>query len=129
MDIEELIGQARDAVGVRRIYGEPLKRDGVTIIPAAAIRGGSGGGGGEGTNGPDGEATGEADEQDTAPTQRVGSGGGAGFGLSGRPVGAFVIKDGETTWKPVVDVTGLMQRALLLGCLTYVVTKVLTWEK
>jgi uncharacterized spore protein YtfJ len=29
------------------VFGEPYEKDGVTIIPAARIRGGAGGGGGE----------------------------------------------------------------------------------
>ena len=129
MEIEEIIGQSRDAVGVRRIFGEPYKRDGVTIIPAAAIRGGSGGGGGAGTDfsetsegaDPPSEAADAADGEHR-PT-RVGSGGGAGFGLMGRPVGAFVVKDGDVSWRPVIDVTGIVQRAMLLGGAIYLAAR------
>jgi hypothetical protein len=39
--------------------------------------------------------------------------------LVGRPVGAFVIKDGEASWRPVIDVTGIIQRAMLLGGAIY----------
>ena len=131
MEIEEIIGQARDAVGVRRIFGEPYKRDGVTIIPAASIRGGSGGGGGAGTDFSESDeganspgAADDADEGEQRPT-RVGSGGGAGFGLSGRPVGAFVIKDGEASWRPVIDVTGIVTRAMLLGGAVYIAARAL----
>jgi uncharacterized spore protein YtfJ len=85
MDTEELIREARDTITVRRVFGEPYERDGVTIIPAARVRGGGGGGSGEG---PKGE-----------------KGGGSGFGVSARPVGAFVLKDGAWEWKPAVDVT------------------------
>jgi uncharacterized spore protein YtfJ len=66
MEVEEVIKEARDAMTVRRVYGEPYDRDGSTIIPAAAVRGGAGGGSGEGT-GPQGEG---------------GKEGGSGFGLS-----------------------------------------------
>ncbi len=31
-------------MNVRRVYGEPYEADGITIIPAAAVRGGGGGG-------------------------------------------------------------------------------------
>ena len=86
MDTEQLINQARDAITVRRVFGEPYERDGVTIIPAAVVRGGAGGGTGEG---PQGEQRGS----------------GSGFGLSARPVGAYVLRDGAWEWKPAVDVT------------------------
>jgi len=56
---------------------------------------------------------------------RVGSGGGAGFALFGRPVGAFVIKDGEVSWRPAIDVTTIVLRGLLLGAVVYLVTRVL----
>ena len=53
MDPNELMQQVRDALTVKRVIGEPYERDGLTVIPAAAIRGGAGGGGGEGKT-PDG---------------------------------------------------------------------------
>ena len=115
MEIEEIVGKARDAVGVRRVYGEPYEQNGVTVIPAAVIRGGSGGGGGEGTEG-------EAEAGDAAAGRR-GSGGGAGFGLSGRPAGAFVIENGEARWQPAVDATAIVMRALVLGAATFLISR------
>ncbi len=96
MNAEELLENAREALQslqARRVYAEPYERDGVTVIPAAAVRGGGGGGGGGG-EGPDGRGH--------------GSGGGGGFGLIARPVGAFVIKGDQVTWKPALDVTRLV---------------------
>jgi uncharacterized spore protein YtfJ len=86
MDVQELIGQARDALTVKRVFGEPYEKDGVTIIPAARVQGGAGAGGGE-------------------DPQGQGTGSGSGFGMTARPVGAFVIRDGELSWRPAVDVT------------------------
>jgi uncharacterized spore protein YtfJ len=83
MKVDELLEGARDAITARRVYGEPVEREGVTLVPAAAVRGGGGGGG---------DAEGN---------------GGGGFGLAGRPVGAWVIRDGEVTWRPAVDLTRL----------------------
>ena len=80
MDVQELLERAREGMDGRRVYGEPYEADGITVIPAASVRGGAGGGGGP------------ADES-----------GGGGFGLVARPVGAWVIKDGEVSWKPAVD--------------------------
>jgi uncharacterized spore protein YtfJ len=89
MDFQEAISTAQDAITVKRVYGEPYERDGVVVIPAAEIRGGGGGGGGE-------DAT------------KGGSGGGGGFGLSGRPVGAYVIENGQVRWEAAVDVTRIV---------------------
>jgi uncharacterized spore protein YtfJ len=36
-----------DALTVKRVFGEPYEKDGVTIIPAARVQGGAGAGGGE----------------------------------------------------------------------------------
>jgi uncharacterized spore protein YtfJ len=81
--INQVIEQARDAITVRRVYGDPIERDGTIVIPAAAVSGGAGGGGGTDTDG--------------------NAGGGSGFGLHARPVGAFVIRDGNVHWEPAVD--------------------------
>ena len=89
MDFQEAMSRAQDAITVKRVYGEPYERDGVVVIPAAEIRGGGGGGGGE-------DAT------------KGGSGGGGGFGLGGRPVGAYVIENGQARWEPTVDVTRIV---------------------
>ena len=82
MDVQELLERAREGMEGRRVYGEPYEGDGITVIPAASVRGGAGGG------------AGSADE---------GEGGGGGFGLVAKPAGAWIIKDGEVSWKPAVD--------------------------
>ena len=83
-DIDELLRGAQDAIAAKRVYGEPVERDGVTVIPAAAVRGGGGGGGDDTNNG------------------------GGGFGLMARPVGAYVISGEKVEWKPAIDVQRLM---------------------
>jgi uncharacterized spore protein YtfJ len=85
---ESLLKGVRDALTARTVYGEPVERDGVTVIPAASVRGGGGGGG---------DAEGN---------------GGGGFGLVGRPVGAYVIRDGDVTWKPAIDPARVLLAAL-----------------
>jgi len=67
----------------RAVYGEPVVRGAVTVIPAARLRGGAGGGGGRG---PDGE------------------GQGTGFGLVADPAGAWVLTDDAVRWRPAVNV-------------------------
>lgn len=84
MEFEGLKG-VYDAMTVQRVYGDPIERDGVTIIPAAAIRGGLGYGGGRDGAGADG--------------------GGGGGGVIARPVGVYRIENGTVTWEPALDVT------------------------
>lgn len=83
MNVTEVLSAAKDAITVKRVYAEPYEKEGVTIIPAAVVSGGAGGGSGQDDKGQEG--------------------GGGGFGVSGRPVGAFVIKDGHVSWRPAVD--------------------------
>jgi uncharacterized spore protein YtfJ len=83
MNVTEVLGAAKDAMTVKRVYGEPYEKDGLTVIPAAVVSGGAGGGSGQDDKGQEG--------------------GGGGFGVSGRPAGAFVIKDGKVSWRPTVD--------------------------
>ncbi|MEX0875310.1 MAG: sporulation protein [Actinomycetota bacterium] len=90
MDVEQIVSEARDTITVKRVFGEPYERNGVTLIPAATIRGGGGGGGDHRTN-------------------EGGSGG--GFGVTARPVGAYVIKDGVVSWQPAFD----LNRTILIG--------------
>ena len=94
MDIREIVSQAKDAITVERVYGDPYEREGVVVIPAASVRGFGGGGGGEGSQ----------------PGQGTGSGSGLGLGFKAHPVGAFVIRAGGVEWKPAVDVTSIALR-------------------
>jgi uncharacterized spore protein YtfJ len=95
-DVDRMWAGVRKALTVRRVYGDPIEQDGVTVIPAAAIRGGAGGGGDS-----------EGD-------------GGGGFGLGGRPIGAYVIANGRVRWKPAVDVNRLL---LLAAALVYLLAR------
>ncbi|MCM8749650.1 hypothetical protein NET02_10860 [Thermomicrobiaceae bacterium CFH 74404] len=88
MDIRELLAQAQDAMSVKRVFGDPYERDGVTIIPVAKISGGAGGGSGEG--------------------EAQGRGWGGGFGVSARPAGVYIIKGGQVTWQPALDVNRII---------------------
>jgi uncharacterized spore protein YtfJ len=90
-DVDELLRGARDAIAAKRVYADPIEGDGVTVVPAAVVLGGGGGGG---------------DSEDN---------GGGGFGLVARPVGAYVIREGDVRWQPAADpargwqiVTGLV---------------------
>lgn len=88
MKLADVLTTAKDAMTVTRVYAQPVERDGLTVIAAAAISGG--GGSGEGTD----------------ESGQEGSGG--GFGVGAKPVGAFVVKDGQVRWLPAVDINRLM---------------------
>jgi uncharacterized spore protein YtfJ len=84
MDVQQTIDKAKDALTVSRVFGDPVEKDGITVIPAARVQGGAGGGTGEA---PDGKGHGE----------------GSGFGLNARPAGVYVLVDGDAKWRPAVD--------------------------
>ena len=111
MDIHEVLNHARDAMTVKRVFGDPYEKDGVTVIPVANVMGGAGGGGGSSAGVPAG--IGDA-VTDGAPE----SGYGIGYGLRATPAGVYVIKDGEVEWKPALDMNRLaLQRtgAIIAG--------------
>lgn len=89
MRVMDVVNEAKGAMRASEVFGTPYEKNGVTIIPAARIAGGAGGGG---------------DQQNPQA-------GGVGFGVASRPVGAFVIKDGEVRWQPALD----LNRVILMG--------------
>jgi uncharacterized spore protein YtfJ len=78
----------------RQVFGEPITNGNVMIIPVARVRGGGGGGGGSGI----------APMKDKAP----GDGAGAGMSLSAKPVGAFVVRGSDVSWRPAVDLNRIV---------------------
>lgn len=107
VDLKEIVYGARDALTVQRVYGEPFTENGVTVIPVAKVRGGAGGGTGEG--------------------EAKGTGGGTGFGLSARPVGAYVIKDGQVEWEPALDLNRIIIGGQILAVAGFFVYR--SWMK
>ena len=95
-DVRQTIDQATDVMNARRVFGEPLEKNGVTVIPAARVQGGAGGGGGEG---PDG----------------TGSGSGSGLAVNARPAAAFVIRGEDVDWRPAIDVNRVILGAQLVA--------------
>jgi uncharacterized spore protein YtfJ len=85
--LDELMTQAQDAITVKKVFGEPYDKGGVTVITAASVAGGVGGGGGSDEHGQSGQ--------------------GGGYGVAARPAGVYLIKDGTVAWRPAVDVNRL----------------------
>ncbi|SEO83282.1 hypothetical protein [Trujillonella endophytica] len=84
---------AGDGVREELAFGRPVERDGVTVVPAAAVR------------------THRATRADGGDPQRRR----LDASLSGgRPLGAFVLRDGGVRWHPVVDATRVLTTAELV---------------
>ena len=108
VDVNDLMRQTRDALTVTKLFGEPVERDGVTVIPVAVVRGGGGGGHGEGP-GPEGVGT--------------GSGSGGGFGIAAKPAGVYVIEGDTVRWRPAVDVNRIVLGAQVVMIVALVVLR------
>ncbi len=102
MQVTEVFSAARDAITVKRVYAEPYEKDGLTVIPAAIVGGGAGGGTGHDQKGQESQ--------------------GGGFGMSGRPAGAYVIRDGQVDWRPAVDPNRIIAM-LGLAVVAYLLTR------
>ncbi len=94
MQIEEMVGGVKDAMNVKKVFGDPIERDGAMFVPAAVIRGGAGGG--------------------TGPKEE---GGGAGFGMNARPIGAYVISGGKVRFRPAIDVNRVIMGGQIVAAL------------
>jgi uncharacterized spore protein YtfJ len=95
----ELIEQIGEKVGrsaqVSTIFGEPVERQGVTVIPVAKARFGFGGGGGQGSR--------ERDE---------GSGGGGGGAGYVSPVGYIEVREHGAEFKRITTRADLLALAV-----------------
>ena len=88
-----------EGMHVKRVFGDPIERDGALFVPAAKVRGGGGGGG------------------DTAGN------GGAGFGITARPAGMYVIRDGQATWQPALDLNRVILGGQIVGIVALLVLR------
>lgn len=105
MGLREVLGYATEAAQVRRIFGEPIERDGVTVVPVAVVRVGAGGGSGSGPEGVGGDGL------------------GAGYGLTARAAGVYVIREGDVEWRPAVDVTAVVLGGQLVAVVALLVAR------
>jgi len=93
--VEELLQRIGQTVGERAnastVFGQPVEREGITVIPVAKARFGFGGGGGAG-----------------ARTGEEGSGGGGGGGAIVSPVGYIEVRDGTAQFKRITSLSDLL---------------------
>ena len=85
--LDLLAGRLGAKASASAVFGEPVVRAGVTVIPVATVRWGFGGGSGSGSKAGEGVDTGE------------GSGGGGGVMAS--PVGFIEVRDGSAVFHRV----------------------------
>jgi len=101
--VMDLLRAVADNATVRTVFGEPITTDVVTVVPVARI--GSGAGGGTGSDRSKGDSQGV----------------GGGLGLSARPAGVYVIRQGHVSWRPAIDVN-----RVILGGQVVAVVAILT---
>ena len=78
--VSQLADRVGSAAGAKAVFGDPVERDGVTVIPVARVSWGFGGGGG-----------GEGEDE----------GHGGGGGASARAQGFIEIADGGARYRPI----------------------------
>ena len=87
----DLLGERIGArATVRAVFGEPVARGDVTVIPVARVRWGYGGGSGMGPT-----------RSDSTNGERIGSGSGAGGGVMTDPMGYVEVRPDGATYVPL----------------------------
>lgn len=99
-----------DLLTVRRVFGEPVVRDGVTVLPVARVTGG--GGGGSGT-----APAAQHDDDAAASGGHEASGSGGGLGVHVTPLGVYVIRGSDVTWQPALDLQRIITGGQAVGAL------------
>ncbi len=97
---EQWMERLQSSLGADRVFGTPVERDGTLVIPVAKVSGGGGGGGGPASDG-------RGDSQ------------GAGFGLTAKPAGVFVVREGRVAWRPAVDANRVVMGMQLLAVVAF----------
>ena len=84
----DTLREVADNTTVGKVFGTPIDQEGTIVLPVAKV--GSGGGGGSGSS--------------PATEGHENSGVGGGFGVSAKPLGVFVLRNGKVAWRPAIDV-------------------------
>lgn len=80
-ELREVVDRLHESADARTVFGDPVERDGLTVVPVARVAYGFGGGLGRG------------------PAEEAG--GGSGGGVAARPAGVIEITDHETRFVPI----------------------------
>lgn len=98
-----------DHVAVGRVFGTPITQGDAIMLPVAKIGGGAGGGSGTGP----------------AEQGQENGGTGGGMGMSAKPLGVFVLRDGTVRWRPAVDVNRIILGGQLVAVAALLVARAL----
>ena len=110
--LDDFVGRLAERVGahanVKAVFGEPIEREGLVVVPVAKVRWGFGGGAGRGPLPGSAGIPGEASVQAAGEPELegVGAGGGSGQGGGGGvtadPIGWLEITDDGAEFRPIV---------------------------
>ncbi len=101
MQAQDILDRARDAMNVKRVFGEPIHEGDLTIVPVAKISGGAGAGSGTDDEG--------------------GKGSGGGFGLHATGIGVYEIRNGAATYKPAIDINRVIMGGQMIAIVAIIV--------
>ncbi len=100
--VERLASKLGMHAGASAVFGDPVERDGVTVIPVAKVRWGFGGGSGRGIE--EGSENGE-----------IGEGSGGGGGVMASPLGFIEIREGRADFRRATDPTAAVPVIIASG--------------
>lgn len=92
--LSKLAEKLGGSASARAVFGDPVERDGVTVIPVAKVRYGFGGGSGRGGGRRRAKDDGGDEDQ---------YGSGAGGGVQAGPIGYIELRDGQASFNRIAD--------------------------
>lgn len=101
--IEQLAQRLGISASATTVYGQPVERGGVTVIPVAKARYGFGGGSGANKKGEEGS--------------------GGGGGVSVTPIGYIEMKDGATQFRKIRDPQSLIAAMAIGGLFAFLTAR------
>ena len=108
--VQNTLTQFLDTANVNRVYGAPIRRGDVTIIPTAEVLVGLGFGAGAGSG-----TSPEQEGDGTGVSGGSGGGGGGGGRTLSRPAAVVIISPDGVRVEPVVDTTKVALAAITAG--------------
>jgi len=108
--VDRLAERIGGRANAKAVFGEPVERGGVTVIPVAKVRYCFGGGAGSG---------GKEDED----ASDEGQGAGGGGMVSASPLGFIELRDGQAEFKQVTDVVAIWPLVLASAVSAWVVLR------
>ena len=104
--VERMAERVGGKASVRAVFGDPIERDGITVIPVAKVRWGFGGGAGRGpiAMGPGIEGRTVPEVSLTEDMRQSGAGSGGGGGVTADPIGYLEIGPDGASFRPITPV-------------------------